>query len=242
MPYKCFTHDLRSPIQGGDPVWSGSLPYPLPRVAVDTSSSECAQGWNACGTAEDALRIGGFWPNGRPSRIFVVETDEPIIERGDKLRAATWTITQELGEEPIEEAIRTLSRTWFGDMAEEMAVEQLAWRRALARPERKPDLVEQHLALALDVRGLPWKLRRFESAWDARDARAARVAWDAWAARVAWDARDARDARDALTHFFAASKKWIKAPRDQYTVGIRDAYACGLEIAIPTGPGELGWA
>jgi len=45
-----------------------------------------------------------------------------------------------------------------------------------------------------------------------------------------------------LTTFFAVKKGWISIPADRHTIGIRDAYAAGLEIAIPTGPSELGWA
>ncbi len=55
-------------------------------------------------------------------------------------------------------------------------------------------------------------------------------------------ARDAWDARDALTVGFAARQGWIKHPADLLTVGLRDAYAFGLGIALPTGPNELGWA
>jgi hypothetical protein len=91
-------------------------------------------------------------------------------------------------------------------------------------------------------------------AWDARAARdawVARAAWvtrAAWVARVARDARDARDAwaawdaRDARTVFYASRMGWIERPADLLTAGIRDAYAAGLGIAIPTGPNELGWA
>ena len=43
--YRCFTHDLRSPVQGGDPIWDGRLPYDLPVVTVDTSQAECGAGW-----------------------------------------------------------------------------------------------------------------------------------------------------------------------------------------------------
>jgi len=71
--YKVFTHDLRPPVQGGAPVWTGQLPYDLPEVAVDTSGDECASGWNACSTPEDALRIAGLWPDGRPSRLFRID-------------------------------------------------------------------------------------------------------------------------------------------------------------------------
>src|SRR6267378_3560472 len=102
--YKVFTHDLKPPVQGGDPVWPGTLPHALPVVDVDQSTSECARGWNACATAEDALRIAGFWPSGRPSRLYRVETDALVIARGDKLRSSTWTITEEV---EADDAIRS---------------------------------------------------------------------------------------------------------------------------------------
>ena len=264
--YKVLTHDLRQPIQGGEPVITGPLPFVLPRTKVDESTAACAAGWNACAKPEFALRIAGLWPNGRPSRLFRVETDEPVLERGDRLRAAAWTMVEEIAD--VRPAVLAMSAP-FGDMAEVMADEQMAWRVALARPGRDAPAVEVGLTAALNARKLPWTLKRFDSAWDARDARAA---WDAWAARAAWyargardawdargardaraardawdawdawDALDARAARDALTVFYAASRRWFSSPHDLLTVGIRDAYAAGLALAIPTGPNELGWA
>ena len=216
--YKVFTHDLRPPVRGGEPVWSGALPHRLPVIDVDLSGAECAHGWNACATAEDALRIAGFWPKGRPSRLYRVETEIEVISRGDKLRAATWTITEEL---QVDDAIRSLSRRWFGDLHEVMADEQLAWRAALARPMRDQALVEQGLAMALDARGLQWSIKRFRSAWDARDA---------------------RDARAAMTTQYASRRGMISCRPDRHTIGIRDAYHAGLGIALPTGMDELGWA
>jgi hypothetical protein len=55
----------------------------------------------------------------------------------------------------------------------------------------------------------------------------ARAAWAAWA---------------ALTLTYASANAWVKHPANLLTVGIRDAYRSGLEIAVPTGPDELGWA
>ena len=83
--FKVFTSDLRSPLQGGPPVWDGTLPYSLPEVEVDRGQGECAAGWNACREATTALRIAGLWPDGRPSRLFHVETTAEVVERGDKL-------------------------------------------------------------------------------------------------------------------------------------------------------------
>jgi hypothetical protein len=36
--------------------------------------------------------------------------------------------------------------------------------------------------------------------------------------------------------------KWIDKPTNLLTIGIREAYLHGLEMAVPTGTGELGWA
>ncbi len=264
--YKVFTHDLCPPIQGGAAVWDGALPHTLPRVDLDRDNDECAAGWNACAKLHTALRIAGLWPNGRPSRAFRCETDDAVcVARGDKLRAETWTMTAECGVEEIADAIRIMSRP-FGALADAMVVSQLAWREALAKPLRDVAVVERELAVALHCRGLGWATRRFDDAraagaaraawdaWDAWDARAAGDAWDAraaWAARdawAAWDAWGAWAARDAWAAWaamiveFAARSKWTNHDPDLLTLGLREAYRHGLEIAIPTGPSELGWA
>jgi hypothetical protein len=239
IAYKVTTHDLCPPIQGGAPIWDGELPYHLPVVEVDRSVEPCAPGWNACETPETALRIAGLWPDGRPSRVFVVEGAEAdVVRAGDKLRASTWRVVSELPESEIEEAIGRWSATWAGPVADEMTRSQMAWRAALLRTERDEAAVEAGLRAALDRRGLGyWQLRRYEStqaawdaAWDARDARDAR---DAWAAR---------DARDALAVEHAALRGWISLPADLLTVGIRAAYANGLGVAGPVAPETLGWA
>jgi hypothetical protein len=41
---------------------------------------------------------------------------------------------------------------------------------------------------------------------------------------------------------FIAKKKRINYEPDYLTRGIREAYKNGLEIAVPTGPDELGWS
>jgi hypothetical protein len=215
--FKVFTHDLCPPVQGGPPVWSGELPFVLPPTKLDETGAECGAGWNACSTQEDALRIAGLWPNGRPSRLYRVEDVDgyPMLERGDKLRAGSLRIVEELSTEP---AIRALSAKWFGEHAEAMAKEQLAWAKALGRPLYQPAIIEEKLAVALDARKLAWKLKQFDSAWDARAARA------------------------ACSVSFAARSGWINHPENLLTVGLRDAYENGLAIALPTGPNELGWA
>jgi len=263
-------------------VWDGTLSYTLPPVVVDDGPDDCAPGWNACAEGHTALRIAGLWPDGRPSRLFRVETDGLVVERGDKLRAATWCIVEEILD--VTPHVRRMSEP-FGELADEITAEQMAWRAALARPRHDEAAIETGLREALAARGIEsWTLRRFNDAWAARDARAAwaardardaraawaawtawaawaaRAAWDAWDARAAWDAwdawaaRDARDARaardawdawdarDALLVFYTSRRGWISSRTDLLTTGIRDAYAAGLAVAIPTGPTELGWA
>ena len=101
-----------------------------------------------------------------------------------------------------------------------------------------------------------WAARDARDAWAVWDARAARAAWDAWDAWDAWAARDARavwaarDARaawdawaawDALTVKYTSLQGWVKYPPDLLTIGLRDAYRHGLDLAIPTSSLELGW-
>ena len=125
IAYKVFTHDLRPPVQGGDPVWDGALPFVLPSVLVDKSNDECAAGWNATKEPHTALLIAGLWPDGRPSRLFVVETDGEVIARGDKLRADTWTIVEEVTD--LRPAIGRLSKP-FGEHAARMTAMESATR------------------------------------------------------------------------------------------------------------------
>jgi len=264
--YKVLTHDLRPPLQGGKPLYDGTLPHELPRRKLDTSDRDCAPGWHYTRRPETALRIAGLWPTGRPSVLLRVEPIGEWVERGDKCRAESLRLLAVCSERTVRAAVRRLSEP-FGAHADQMARDQMAWRCALARPGWDEAKVEAGLRAALDVRGLDaWVLRRFEAegavwavwaAWDAsldaRDAWAARAAWaaarGAWdaqaAARAAWAARDAWAAwaaRDALTVEFAALAGWIDADPYLLTTGLRDAYAAGLAIAMPTGPNELGWA
>ena len=84
--WKVLTHDLRSPIQHGEPLWNGALPFRLPRVTVDPGPDECAAGWNFCDRLSTALGIAGLWPTGRPSRAFLIDEPENLLVRGNKLR------------------------------------------------------------------------------------------------------------------------------------------------------------
>jgi len=266
--WRVTTHDLRSPVQGGAPIWDGATPHELPVVEVDTSDRDCAAGWNACASPERAIQIAGEWPDGRPSRLWMLEAlpEYPPLARGDKLRAASWRVLREATPSEGHEARLRLYAATAGDglSVEEAVAEVEAWRSALARPGRDDVAVEAGLRSALEARGLGrWRLRRYSdawatrdawdawdawaardaraawAAWDARDARAAWAAWDAWATRDAWDAWDARD---ALMVHIAARRGWIAQRPDLPTVGLRDAYAAGLAVAIPTGPEELWWA
>ena len=89
------------------------------------------------------------------------------------------------------------------------------------------------------VQGAPDPIAFPHAAWAAWDARAA---WDAWAARAAWDARAAGAAGAALSIYYSRLMAWMDGEPDQYTTGLRDAYANGLAIAIPVAKNTLGWA
>ena len=270
LGWKVFTHDLRPPVRGGNPVWNGSLPHTLPKVPLDRSANVCGNGggWHFSLAPQDALRIAGLWPSGRPSRLFVVEAEGEVVVRGDKCRAASLTIAREADESEVEVGVRVFSAV-FHLHVEWMVEQQLAWREALARPLRDEDAIEAGLREALKSRRLDWRLWRFDSAmeawaaweawaaraareareaweaweaWEAREAWAAWEAWEAWAAWEAWEAWAAWEAWEALTLGFASRQGWVKHDALLLTHGLRDAYRHGMEIALPTGPAELGWA
>ncbi len=256
MAWKIFTHDLRAPIQGGDPVWAGTVPYDLPTVDLDTSDQECGSGWNCCESLAQAFSIAGLWPLGRPGRAFVVEPSADAVVRKNKIRSSGMRIVREATEVEIVEAIREISQG-FEPHAEHMARSQVEWRRALARPASDVAAVESGLVLALEARGLSdWTLKRFDSVNGVWEGRAARVSWGAggpraaeeawtawpvWGARNVWDAWRAKDAKAALTLEYAALKGWTDLDPQALTVGVREAYRNGLELVVPTGPNELGW-
>ena len=266
--YKVLTHDLRPPIRGGPPLFDGTLPATLPTVPLDTSAAECGGGYHYCATLAGALLVVGLWPNGRPSRAFPIVAAPDALERGEKRRASSLTLAREATTLEIAAAITTMSAP-FAPYVERMVAEQLAWREALARARRDPAAVEAGLRVALGARGLEWRLQRFESAWaawaardaeaawaardaeaagaarDAEAAGAARAAWAARAAGAAWAAGAAGAAgaaKDALTLTYAVLRGWVAHPPDLLTIGLRDAYAAGLAIAVPTAPQKLGWA
>ena len=200
--YKIFTHDLCPPVQGGDPIWDGAMPYDLPTVTLDRSNADCASGWHFCRSLPIALRIAGLWPDGRPSRVAAVEADD-VVERGEKCRSAILHLARWIDEAEIRDGVLEMSAP-FGAHAERMTSEQMAWRAALARPQHNRADVEAGLRIALATRGLDWQLQEFPDAADAWDARTAWAAWAvrdtgtagaAWAAAAAWAARSPPSAR-----------------------------------------------
>ena len=200
--WKVTTHDLRPPVQGGEPIWSGDAPHDLPRVECDQGNGECSRGWNFSQKPHTALRIAGLWPNGRPSRLWHVSANGEVVERGDKCRSPVLRIEREATDAEVKDAISELSKP-FGEHAAEMVREQVLWREALARPRWNETEVRDALASTLGARGLDWTLKRFSgargalAAWDASGARVALAAWDAWYVWAAWAVWATRDARDA---------------------------------------------
>ena len=167
--FKVFTHDLRPPIQGGEPVWNGKIPFELPAVKLDESVGECGAGWNFVKDIKTGLKIAGMWPTGRPSRVFSVEATGKVVERSDKIRTDKLTVLAEVSDEEINAAIYDFSKA-FVPHDRRMAESQIKWRRVLSRPNRNEKKIEAGLEEALEVRGLKWKLKKFDSA---------RAAWEA---------------------------------------------------------------
>ena len=239
--YKCLTWDYRPPVQGGEPLFDGNLPFTLPKRECDPGPAECSYGWNFTERPEQALLIAGLWPTGQPIRLFEIEADGMVVRREEKCRANQLRL---VAEADMESALRAFSAS-FTPHVEEMAAEQLTWWRALSRPTRDITAVKRGLEKALDHRGLKWSLRPFadaRAAWASRAARDASSTRAAWAASAAWDASSTRAAWAALSVCFASRQGWIEHPADLLTIGIRDAYTAGLNIVIPTGLNELGWA
>lgn len=230
--WKVFTHDFCSPIQGGKPIWDGSVPFVLPAVTLDDSDVGCGAGWNFVDSIASGFQIAGMWPSGRPSSVFLVEPSGDLIQRGGKWRSSGGKILRLATQIEITQGVEEFSKV-FNGFESEMASEQLAWRYALGRPESNEKAAVEGLEKALRKRGLKWTLKKYETA---------RATWAAWATRDAWATWDARDARDALTQFFVGAQNWVESPRDFLTAGIRDAYANGLELALPTEKDVLGYA
>ena len=268
--YKILTHDWRPPVHGGEPLCDGLLPVTLPLVELDLGPKDCSKGYNYTGSLCDAAKIASFWPTGRPARCLIVSASDDAIQRQTKRRCSQLTLERLCTDSEIKQAMRDLVIDWAKVYTEALVQEQWLWYKALGRPHYDKGRVVELLQVALKTRGLDWTLREFASArgareaWAAREARGARGAWapreargtwaarrargaravrGAWEAWEAWEARGAWEAWEALTFHVAVS--FFDLPgytADFLTLGIRDAYLYGLNIAIPTGPSELGWA
>src|SRR3990167_194321 len=229
--FKIFTHDWKSPIQGGEPLNITSFPHILPKVSVDISSNECGEGWNYTKTLIEAVRIVGYWPTGRPAQITVVQPLDKEFERGRKCRTAQLEIIRLATETEIKQSMLENIQQWIPESLYNIGVEeQWNWYIALGRPNYRKLLVQNGLIDALSIRGLSqWQLKQYTNAgdarvawdtWDGRDGRAARDAWDVWGARAArdiWAAQDAwnaRAARDAWDVWDVWGARAARAARD----------------------------
>lgn len=233
----------------------------------------------------DALRWGGLWPDGYPSRLISVRPDGEIKLVGQRAFAPAFDV---VGLVSPHEPLVTLSEV-FVDLEDEMLAEQKAWRQALRRDGSSPAQVRELLDLTLHARGLRlWGVREFPTVdalraevdpaafytWGAVHAQASfeqwrdeaskdpvydtalRTAWTAWYLNDFWDDPDVAadpdanadvrwdvwDAWAALTVFYAVEEGWVELPKDVLSRGLRDAYALGLGMAAPIGPGLLGFA
>lgn len=241
--YKALTWGGCPPFQGGETLLGAALPVRLAQVRLDLSAEECGSGWNYCAKATEALRISGLWPDGRPARLFEVQASDDAIERGENRRASALTLWRELAAAEIEALIVRMAKEAFGDFAAEMAKEQIDWRRALGANGHDEQAVEEGLRTALAARHLPWGLRQFPTAIDAW---VAATRWDrtlVWAPRgSARTAKPALDASQALEAYHDALLERHGQAKDQFTVGLREAYWNGLAVVVQTGPREWGWA
>jgi hypothetical protein len=241
--YKALTFTGCPPFQGGLSLLTSPLPLALPEVFLDPSLNECGSGWNYCALPSEALRISGLWPDGYPARLFATYATPDAIQRGENRRASSLTLHRELTASEIEALIAAMSQNTFGDLAPAMTEQQIAWRRALARPTHDPKAVALGLRQALLARRLPWHLRQFPSAL------AVWVAATQWDKTLLWTPRGATraskaalDAYAALSAYYAALSGHTHESKDYLTLGLRDAYAAGLAAVVPTGTQEWGWA
>jgi hypothetical protein len=260
--FKIFTHDWRSPLQGGDPVVTNPVfPFDLPKVTLNPDPLlECGAGWNYCKSIVEAARIASYWPKSYSANIVQVVGSPDAIEVKRKRRSSQLTIVRLCSDQEIHSSMWENVQSFGGVHTETLAQEQYYWYIALKRPNINQKLVEDSLQIALRKRGLDWSLKKYPSAqaaWDTRDTRDAWAAWYAWDAWAAWDTWAAWDAWDARAAWYAcdAWAPWgalcLKTaslcfnleqyPSDFLTIGIRDAYLNGLAAVGPTGPKELGF-
>jgi hypothetical protein len=167
--YRATTHDLRSPIRGGKPIWDGSVPFRLPEVKCEYSSRQCAPGWYATQFPEEALIMASLWPDGFSARFWRVEApDEIVVVREKKCRAPWWNIVK---EESIAVALVPIAQGILCQLApdnlalrESLLIEMQAWHTALGRPTHDAARVKAGLRAALDARGLrSWSLQQYRS-------------------------------------------------------------------------------
>src|SRR3990172_7168013 len=130
--WKVLTHDYRPPIQGGNPVWDSTLGQTTPKVAVDMSAAGCGAGWNFTTRPETALRIGGLWPDGRPSRLIRVETAGAHVVWGDKCRTEQIVWGREAGPAKVRSAVTALFGPFEAEHRPRMVESTMLWRGAPA--------------------------------------------------------------------------------------------------------------
>lgn len=140
----------------------------------------------ACAEPSDALRWGGLWPDGYPSRLVKVQADGELTLDGMRAFAPAFDV---IGLVNPADALADFSKV-FVDLEEEMYAEQHAWRRALRRDGNDEDRVRELLDLTLHARGLKlWGVQRFASVEQLRTAvdPAAFYTWGAVHAQAAFE-------------------------------------------------------
>lgn len=180
----------------------------------------------ACPEPSDALRWGGLWPGGAPSRLISVKADGELELHGARAFAPAFDV---VGLVSPHEPLATFSEV-FVDLEDEMLAEQKAWRQALRRDGANPSAVRELLDITLHARGLKlWGVKEFPSVealraevdpaafytWGAVHAQAAfeqwrdeaakdpvydtslRSAWTAWYLADFWDDQDVAADPDA---------------------------------------------
>jgi hypothetical protein len=198
--------------------------YDAPLYRALSSAAELPEtltGEQAFGFADPvtALRWGGLWPDGRPSRLVSLEATGELETRGARIFSASMNV---VGLVNPDEPLAQFSEV-FLDLEDEMLDEQRAWRRALRREGHDVDLVREKLDLTLHARGLKlWGVQQFPTVdklrakvdpaafftWGAVHAQASfeqwqkeadadevydkalRAAWTAWYTQDFWDDQD----------------------------------------------------
>jgi len=261
--YIALTHDLRQPGSMRKPLWDGSVPFDLQTPDADIVGGGTT--WrNRSGLflwpdGHAALLNSGLWSDGRPSRLYRVEA-ESATKCGDRYSARTIKVVDEVCD--IRPHVERMAAELFDDRyCTQMVGEQLAWHAALRRAKHNAAVVDAGLKSALMARGLSgWTLRRYDNAnaaveaHDALGVHTTDIAFRTWnteavsfcdGGRSSTQDCDTFGAYDADVALIVMRKSFmgdVSFRGDLLTVGIRDAYAAGLHVAIPTGPAELGWS